>query len=923
MDKLFEREDEEKTLAQLCTESSMGHVRIAAIGGPLASGKTALLDSLRHAAADAGATVIEATATSFESCQPLGAMDQLLRGRTYLSGSAQREARALVESAGGAGAHSEISSPVLDMLHGTLRTLTSGPLLVICIDDAHFMDVESLQYLLALTRRMGDSPILLALAYCPGMGRESVLRLLQADVLRRSTCTQLGLEPLSEAGVERLLVEYFHTETARLIAPECGRLSGGRPLLVHALAEDNADRVALSSAPYRPVAGPAFGRAVLSCLYRAEPVVLEIAQAMSALDEYCSTALVARLCGTDQETVSRVVASPGVGGLLDRELLCLPSVREAVLGNMPLRDRKAMRYRAARLLHYGGAPALVTADHLMRVDQSVPWAPQVLRDAADQALAGGSHELAIRYLERAFQECADQRERTGIAVRLTDIMCRFDPVGAGRYLPELGVAAEQGRLSARQLVTVVRSLLWNGHVEQATRVVARLDGMHAKAADGRGDDGTAGHVEQLRRWLPLMYPGITSAPVLEDVPLLAAGRGTPDDQAAAALAAALRGVRGEEVLPAAEVVLRAAVPGAASPAATLAALASLIFSDNLGNAAVWCDALLASIGERYGVVWNALFSAARAEIHHRLGDLANAKRQAHAALALMPRESWGVAVVVPLAVLIGVTTAMGDMEEAESHLDYPIPSAAFGTLGGVFYLISRGHFHLARGCDDAALQDFLAGGHLLKIWGVDCPSAVSWRLHAARAYLRKGLAAEAKDLVVEQHTMLRSGDSRTRGLTYRALAATLRLDERPPVLLKAADILDRCGDSLNLAYTLADLGRVHELLGDVAEARCHTERARRLAERSAAAPLSEPPPAPSGAGEGAEPLGVSALPVSRLSSAEWRVAELAAQGSTNEQIARQLYITVSTVEQHLTRSYRKLGIRRRTQLPSRLSGLAR
>ncbi|MDX2681401.1 response regulator transcription factor [Streptomyces sp. NY05-11A] len=44
-------------------------------------------------------------------------------------------------------------------------------------------------------------------------------------------------------------------------------------------------------------------------------------------------------------------------------------------------------------------------------------------------------------------------------------------------------------------------------------------------------------------------------------------------------------------------------------------------------------------------------------------------------------------------------------------------------------------------------------------------------------------------------------------------------------------------------------------------------------------------------------------------------------GATNEQIARKLFITVSTVERHLTRAYRKLGIRRRTQLPSCLSEL--
>jgi DNA-binding CsgD family transcriptional regulator len=55
--------------------------------------------------------------------------------------------------------------------------------------------------------------------------------------------------------------------------------------------------------------------------------------------------------------------------------------------------------------------------------------------------------------------------------------------------------------------------------------------------------------------------------------------------------------------------------------------------------------------------------------------------------------------------------------------------------------------------------------------------------------------------------------------------------------------------------------------------------------------------------------------VTQLSDAEQRVAALAAFGYTNGQIAHKLYITVSTVEQHLTRVYRKLGIAGRAELP--------
>jgi DNA-binding CsgD family transcriptional regulator len=52
----------------------------------------------------------------------------------------------------------------------------------------------------------------------------------------------------------------------------------------------------------------------------------------------------------------------------------------------------------------------------------------------------------------------------------------------------------------------------------------------------------------------------------------------------------------------------------------------------------------------------------------------------------------------------------------------------------------------------------------------------------------------------------------------------------------------------------------------------------------------------------------------RLTAQEQRVAELAASGATNPEIARQLYLSVSTIETHLGRIYAKLGIRSRREL---------
>ena len=59
-------------------------------------------------------------------------------------------------------------------------------------------------------------------------------------------------------------------------------------------------------------------------------------------------------------------------------------------------------------------------------------------------------------------------------------------------------------------------------------------------------------------------------------------------------------------------------------------------------------------------------------------------------------------------------------------------------------------------------------------------------------------------------------------------------------------------------------------------------------------------------------------PAGELTPTEERVARLAAEGRSNKEIARALFVTVHTVEAHLSKAYGKLGIRSRTQLAGRL-----
>ena len=71
---------------------------------------------------------------------------------------------------------------------------------------------------------------------------------------------------------------------------------------------------------------------------------------------------------------------------------------------------------------------------------------------------------------------------------------------------------------------------------------------------------------------------------------------------------------------------------------------------------------------------------------------------------------------------------------------------------------------------------------------------------------------------------------------------------------------------------------------------------------------------------GARPRRPALRGIDALTTQQRRVADLAAQGLANQEIAEALFLTKRTVEQHLTGAYQKLGVSRREELPRALDG---
>ena len=133
------------------------------------------------------------------------------------------------------------------------------------------------------------------------------------------------------------------------------------------------------------------------------------------------------------------------------------------------------------------------------------------------------------------------------------------------------------------------------------------------------------------------------------------------------------------------------------------------------------------------------------------------------------------------------------------------------------------------------------------------------------------------------------------------------------------DALEHSPARLEHARALVDLGAALRRANRRAEARRELRTGLDLASRCGAWALAERARTElrAAGGRSSDPGGEGAA---RLTASELRVAELAAGGQSNPEIAQALFVTRKTVETHLGRVYRKLGVAGRGDLARALAG---
>jgi DNA-binding CsgD family transcriptional regulator len=352
----------------------------------------------------------------------------------------------------------------------------------------------------------------------------------------------------------------------------------------------------------------------------------------------------------------------------------------------------------------------------------------------------------------------------------------------------------------------------------------------------------------------------------------------------------------------------------------LAALYALTFSDRLDAAQSQADGILARARERGAAVTVVAMSVLRAWVGLRRGSLAAAAGDAQVAIELAP-ELLGaefLVTAVATAVLVGLERdetpdslrALIDRTGVRFDPEFT-PSAQLLWTSGVLRAAAGNH--------QAAVDELRTCELDHPVLGGANPAVSPWRSAAALSLAELGRHREARDLAADEVDRAQSfGAARAIGIALRVQALVGPRAEREHRLTKALVVLETSPARLEHARVLLDLGATLRAAGQRTAARKPLLEALTLAARCGSRTLQRRARAELAA-IGVRPRSTDHAGADSLTPSERRVAELAAAGGTNREIAQTLFVTEKTVETHLGRAFRKLSISSRRQLPDVLT----
>jgi DNA-binding CsgD family transcriptional regulator len=927
-EELLEREHEIEQLTSFLGGVDSPGARLGWIEGPAGIGKSCLLAETRRIAASDGITVLAARGSELEREFPYGVVRQLfepsltdpeLRVRGF-AGAATAAAPIFEAPLDGAGAADDAGFATLHGLYWLTLNVSAEQPLLLAIDDLHWCDRPSLRFLAYLVRRLEELPVLVAATARPGETGADAALLAEIAADRLTASVRPG--PLSEPAVTRLIEDRLGTAPDGAFVAACHSATGGNPLLLHELLKavraENVEPRAGNADAIRELGPRAASRAVLLRLARLPEAATKVARAIAVLGDGADLWAVAELVGLEERETAEATAELARAEILRQEPplgFVHPLVRDAVYLELPAGARELEHTRAAELLQRGGATAEQIAAHLLFIARcGSGWAADVLVDAARSGAHKGAAETSVALLTRALAEPLDGERRAQVLFELGHAELHTQAFSALPHLREAYETLADPRQRAETATSLSRALAFTGAPDEA---MALARGAAAGLPDSLEDERFA----------------------LEAVELMSVVFGASRPRELERLER-----------------YREGAPGSGPGARMLAAAAAYQWS-NAGGSADQCAALAREalsdpllIERDHGLFWVAanvvlvyaddaraldVWEAARREAHRRgslfgfltvnlwggwtnlrWGNLGEAEEMLAAAAEETQLWSPQVGIVEwPAAILCETRVERGDLAGARSALD-----AAHGfsprSHGADFWRGSRAELLLHEGRLDEALV--ACDEYCEHLDERANPSPHPWRSFRAVILDRLGRTGEALDLVRDEVEVARRWGAP--GATGRALRRLGELERENGLdhLREAVDVLEGSVSRLQLAKAHFALGHRLRLARRPTEAREPLGRALELATVSGAGPLAERSRAELHA-TGARLRREALSGAGALTASEKRVAELAAAGGTNREIAQELFVTPKTVEVHLSNAYRKLGIRGRRELVGALA----
>lgn len=934
---LVERDHEMGLVRAGLRRARGGDGALIMLEGVRGAGKTHLLTASRQEAESDGFQVLQARGNEFEQGFPWAVVRQLFEhalgaGRRGdrsdpLAGPASLAATifdyADPERLGGALRDDAELYRTLHGLHWLCRNLSSAAPVLLLLDDAHHADIPSLRFVNYLVNRLEGSGVLLVLTStpgttstskstsssapaAPGQAQELLLSVGRAPVARHAALAPLGQDAVRQTITARLGRTPHDDVTAA-----CLTSSAGNPRHLGEILDEMEHQGITPEQPAAPavarLAPARLTKEILSQLERLPAGAEALAGAVAVLEQDAEPRHCADVAELDQ-TATMLAAS----ALRDADIFGAGSpytfqrslVRQVLYAQMSSDARSNAHHRAARCLHSTGSALPVVAAHLCRTEPGGDlWTVRTLRAAALDALRRSEPEKATRYLRRALVDpaaegdprileqlgSAELRARQPSAVEhLREALHRArDPLARERLRLELALALAASARSEDALA-LLRPADASGRSQSTARRVAAVLGRvtPGQRAPGRSDLlVTRAHasVEALAR-------GFSRGRVLRlATGALAQGDsgGREDGELNGTMLTAWVLAQCDATEPA-EAALRDAVRGARDAGQALTAEAA--------------ESLLAQVLLDTG----------------RLGEAEETARR------LLSRQERGslMTACVPLsaAVLIHCLVERGRTRAAQDALrhhglDGPVPVSALFVplrLARARLLIRQEQFEAGlrelSECRDHAREE----GWRYPSGDIDClPDAVRALAITTGPRAAGKLAA---DIAERAKTF---GAPRPLAVALGAQGEIVGGEEGLEMLERADGLLAPTPFLLEHARVLVALGATLRRIGRRAVARERLTAGMEAAHRIGAHALE------SAAGSELRLAGVRLARASQdrvpLTPAEERVAHKAAAGLSNREISQALFVTVKTVEWHLSQAYAKLGIAKRAHLSKVLS----